>query len=86
MKLVKLESMSDLNALVKSLEASDKAEAIALERHGAQVAVIISSADHAHFLELEEALADKLDIAESEAILKDPRWVDWDQLQKQIKP
>jgi PHD/YefM family antitoxin component YafN of YafNO toxin-antitoxin module len=78
--------MRDLDALVMELESGADVEPIALERHGRQVAVIVSSQDYANFIALEEALADKLDIAESEAILKDPKWIGWELAQKQIKP
>jgi hypothetical protein len=85
MKVVKLESMPDLNALVKALEDGGEAEPIALERGGGQVAVIVSSADYANFLALEETLGDQLDREESEEILEDPKWIDWEQARKQLK-
>jgi PHD/YefM family antitoxin component YafN of YafNO toxin-antitoxin module len=85
MKVVKLESKPDLDALVKAVERSKEPEAIALERCGVRLAVIISASEYANFLALEEALNDKLDAEESEEILKDPQWVEWDELRKQPK-
>lgn len=85
MKVVKLESMPELDGLVRAIERSEEAEPIALYRGEVQVAVIISSSDYANFTALEEALTDKLDRVESEEILKDPQWLDWEPLQKQIK-
>ena len=85
MKVVKLESMPELEALVKAIERGKEGEPVALYRGGIQVAVIISSSDYANFTALEEALNDKLDSAESEEILKNPKWLDWEPVQKQIK-
>jgi hypothetical protein len=84
-KVVKLDSMPDLDALVKAIEQSEEAEPIALERHGRQIAVIVSPTHYADLMALEEALSDKLDLVESEEILKDPKWIDWELVQKHLK-
>jgi hypothetical protein len=34
---------------------------------------------------IEQALLNKLDLEESEKILQDPQWIDWDDLPKQLK-
>ncbi len=85
MKVIKLELMPDLDALVKEIHQSGELEPISLERHGSQMAVIVSSAEYQAMKQLEEAMLDKLDSEESEEILKDPKWIGWDQLQKQLK-
>jgi hypothetical protein len=84
-KVVNLESMPELDALVKEIHEPEEFEPISLERCGSQMAVIISSAEYTAMKRLEEALLDKLDRKESEEILKDPKWIGWDELQKQLK-
>jgi hypothetical protein len=85
MKAVKLEFMPELEALVKSIYGREEAEPISLERGGSQVAVIVSSAEYSALRALEEKLLDKLDLDDSEEILKDPKWIGWEQLRGQLK-
>jgi PHD/YefM family antitoxin component YafN of YafNO toxin-antitoxin module len=77
--------MPELDALVKEIHEPEEFEPISLERCGSQMAVIVSSAEYTSMKLLEEALLDKLDSEDSEKILKNPEWIGWDELQKQLK-
>lgn len=85
MKVIKIDTRADLLALVKELCATGEMEPIALELDGKEIAVIVSSVEYEALRGLEEGLSDKLDADESEKILKDPNWIAWDLLQKQLK-
>jgi|HubBroStandDraft_5_1064220.scaffolds.fasta_scaffold260966_2 PHD/YefM family antitoxin component YafN of YafNO toxin-antitoxin module len=85
MKIVRLESMPDLDAVVKEIYQSEELEPIVLMRGTAKVAVIVSCTEYNAMKRLEDALLDKSDVDESAEILKDPQWIDWDQVQKQLK-
>jgi hypothetical protein len=84
-KTFKLESCPELDALVEEIRASEESDPISLTRGNTEMAVIVSSAEYAAVRRLEESLLDKLDHQESEEILRDPKWIGWDQLQKQLK-
>jgi len=91
MKAVKLNSFPGLDGLVKEIYESAEHEPISLENgdgsSGAQVAAVLVSVEEYRALKrLEETRLDKLDREESEEILKDPNWIDWDHLKKQLKP
>ena len=85
MKTFELESCPELDALVKEIRASKESDPISLTRGNTEMAVIVSSAEYAALRRLEESLLDKLDHQESEEILRDPKRIGWDQLQKQLK-
>ncbi len=84
MRIITLESMPDLDALVSDI--CKHGEPISLQRGATQLAVIVSRAEYDALRRLEENLLDKLDIKETEEALQDPKWIDWDQLQKEFKP
>ena len=85
MKTVQLEGYADLDALVKELYQTEEHEPIVLKRGNSEVAVIVSKAEYKAMRQLEERLLDKLDREESAETLKEPKWICWDQLQKQLK-
>jgi PHD/YefM family antitoxin component YafN of YafNO toxin-antitoxin module len=60
---------------VKEIHRNEEYEPVSLTRGNSQMAMIVSSAEY-------NALKDRED---SEEILKDPKWIAWDQLQKQLK-
>ncbi len=85
MKVIKIDARPDLEALIKDLYSNGESEPIFLEDKGKQVAVIVSPAEYRTLRRVEEVLSDRLDVEESEEILKDPKWISWDALQKQLK-
>lgn len=86
MKSVKLEWAPELDGILKkNVDETGEFEPISLERGGSAKAVIISIAEYNALRKLEEAALDKLDVEESEEILKDPKWIGWAQLRVQPK-
>jgi len=84
-KVIKIDGHPDLEALIKDAYSNGESEPIFLEDKGKQVAVIVSPAEYRTLRRVEEVLSDRLDVEESEEILKDPKWISWDALQKQLK-
>ena len=85
MKVIKIHARPELEALIKDLYSTGESEPIFLEQKGKQVAVVVSAAEYQTLRRVEEVLSDKLDVEESEEILKDPKWISWDVLQTQLK-
>jgi len=86
MKVLDVAAVPALEALIKEIEAGGELEPILLRRNNRDLAVTILKSEYDSLLALEEAVMDKLDIAESGEILKNPEWVEWDYLEKQLKP
>jgi hypothetical protein len=86
MKVLDLAAVPALEALIQEMVKSGEPEVIVLRQNNRDIAVTISKAEYDALLTLEEAVTDKLDIADSEEILKNPEWVEWDHLEKQLKP
>jgi PHD/YefM family antitoxin component YafN of YafNO toxin-antitoxin module len=84
-KVVKIDAHPDLEALIKDLYSTGEPEPIFLEQKGKPVVVIVSAVEYKTLRRVEEVLSDRLDEEESEEILKDPKWISWDVLQKQLK-
>ena len=85
MKVIKIDARPDLEALVKGLYSNGESGPIFLEDKGKQVGVIMSPVEYRILRRVEEVLSDRLDVEESGEILKDPKWIIWDALQKQLK-
>jgi PHD/YefM family antitoxin component YafN of YafNO toxin-antitoxin module len=85
MKVIKIDAHPDLEVLIKDLYSSGESAPIFLEDKGKQVAVIVSAVEYETLRRVEEVLSDRLDVEESAEILKDPKWISWDSLQKQLK-
>ena len=85
MKVIKIDARPDLEALIEDLYSTGESEPIFFEHKSKQVAVILSPAEYRTLRRVEEVLSDRLDVEESEEILKDPKWISWDALQKQLR-
>ena len=85
MKVIKIDAHPDLEALIKDQYSTGESAPIFLEHKGKPVAVIVSAVEYQTLRRVEEVLSDRLDVEEGEEILKDPKWISWDALQKQLE-
>lgn len=83
-RTIRLQQCDD-GRLRKILEtAAQKQERILVEFEGIKLAIIPSD-DLALLEKLEEEALDRMDAQEAEEALRDPKWIPWDQVKRQLK-
>ena len=63
---------------------ANSGQRVLVEVHGIKVAIIPSD-DLALLQKLEEEALDRADAQDAEEVLRDPKWIPWDQVKRQLK-